>query len=431
MDTTSEMLSMHPKRYNPKFKNPCWYEDLTVPAVYAHNKFSGYFHSVKTMFRELTNIWQKTIEEDSNPKRLRCLPYFFIAGQPKCGSTDLYQKISSHPDVSMPPNKEYHWWARRRFGSKSNNSSSLSFDDYTDLFDKVALYIEHVHDSTRAGDQEDYHPLITGDASASTLWDNDEWWSLKENCGATEPRFTNADYIHHFLPHAKIIVILRDPVDRLWSDYLYFLKSMKSAEDFHKNVAMSIDSFETCLLENTFASCINNKTIANLARVRLRIGIYYSYIETWLNIYPRDQFFILRLEDYASNIRNVMKRVFKFLGLRDLTREEADYILGQPVANTRKKGDRKFGKMKEETRKLLGDFYEPYNKKLSALLNDNRFMWKDKSDERQKYATESSVFDELGDYREKRSGRSLKGSSHSKLLKSLRQRIKNCEDKNT
>ena len=52
------------------------------------------------------------------------------------------------------------------------------------------------------------------DASVSTLWDSDDWWRLGENCGRDEPLYTNVDYIHRFLPNAKIIIILRDPTER-------------------------------------------------------------------------------------------------------------------------------------------------------------------------------------------------------------------------
>lgn len=54
----------------------------------------------------------------------------------------------------------------------------------------------------------------TGDGSASTLWDNDDWWRLPENCGRDEPLYTNANYIRHLTPHARVLVILRQPTDR-------------------------------------------------------------------------------------------------------------------------------------------------------------------------------------------------------------------------
>lgn len=47
---------------------------------------------------------------------LQCLPYFFLIGQPKCATTDIFYRIGCHPDVAEPPLKGPHWWSRKRFG---------------------------------------------------------------------------------------------------------------------------------------------------------------------------------------------------------------------------------------------------------------------------------------------------------------------------
>lgn len=58
-----------------------------------------------------------------------------------------------------------------------------------------------------------------GEASVSVMWENDDWWHLPENIGQDEPLYTNADYMKHFLPDLKVIIILRNPSER------YALKS--------------------------------------------------------------------------------------------------------------------------------------------------------------------------------------------------------------
>ena len=62
-------------------KNPCWYENV------------------------------------KNRKHLRCLPYFYIAGVAKCGTTDLSKRLRMHPDIMEGELKEYHWWDRLRYGA--------------------------------------------------------------------------------------------------------------------------------------------------------------------------------------------------------------------------------------------------------------------------------------------------------------------------
>lgn len=56
--------------------------------------------------------------------------------------------------------------------------------------------------------------IKTGDCSASTMWDNYYWTILPQYQNLTEPKYTNADYIHHLNPNTKILAILRNPVDR-------------------------------------------------------------------------------------------------------------------------------------------------------------------------------------------------------------------------
>ena len=72
-----------PLRFLANYKNPCWHE---------------------TVQRGNTN---KTV--------LRCLPYYMIAGQTKCGTTDLYFALIEHPSIERCIVKEPQWWAVKRF----------------------------------------------------------------------------------------------------------------------------------------------------------------------------------------------------------------------------------------------------------------------------------------------------------------------------
>ena len=56
--------------------------------------------------------------------------------------------------------------------------------------------------------------VLTGEASASTMWDNQAWSYLPRDGEETEPPFLAQDFIHTVQPDAKIIIMLRDPVER-------------------------------------------------------------------------------------------------------------------------------------------------------------------------------------------------------------------------
>ncbi|PVD31048.1 hypothetical protein C0Q70_10325 [Pomacea canaliculata] len=330
------VVSMPPIEFLPNYKAPCWYENLPlgdqIPGTpYTRNLFTCFSPNARTLFLEMHAEWAVSTQLASNPKRLRCLPYFYIAGMPKCGSTDLYRKVTQHPEVVRPPMKESHWWSKNRFG----------------------------------------------DGSASTLWDNDDWWRLPENCGRDEPLYTNANYIRHLTPHARVLVILRQPTDRLFSDYLYFQKTNKSLAEFHEHVVLSVSKLKSCMEQLSLRACVYDKRIASGVKVRLRVGIYHVYLAEWLKVFPRDQILVIRLEDYAKNLKQTTRRVYDFLGLRKLSREEEDKILQSPIANARKKKDKDLGFMWEDTHRLLRDFYQPHNEKLADLLGDPRFLWTD------------------------------------------------------
>lgn len=59
--------------------------------------------------------------------------------------------------------------------------------------------------------------LVAGEASASTMWDNNAWVYFYDNTTEGEPPFLIQDFVHALQPHARFIVMLRDPVER-WGD---------------------------------------------------------------------------------------------------------------------------------------------------------------------------------------------------------------------
>ncbi|XP_076461709.1 carbohydrate sulfotransferase 15-like [Babylonia areolata] len=438
--------------------NPCWYEpqfNLTLSSAreqtqqhdssndtattntnpYAHNLFTCFSSGARQFFTDIIRMYndgqkqeleQNREEEEEQQqrlvlplnqrrRRLRCLPYFYIAGMPKCGSTDLYRRVRLHPDIIIgPPMKEPHWWSKHRFGQRLNFTTWIPLEDYVDLYDKAAQEIQRRQSQdSRDGDdnddvflldddneeeeedddddddddigttgddtrRRDYHPTVTMDASASTFWNNDEWWRLPENCGRTEPLFTNAHYIHHLTPQARIIVILRNPTDRLFSDYLFFTFGNKSLTAFHEDVLLSIAKLNNCTEQRSLRACVYDKHVAGgKGRTRLRIGLYHTHVSEWLMVFPRDQVLVLRTEDYARDSRHAMRQIFRFLGLRPLTKQEEQTVMKLPKANTRRRDDRKLGSMLPETRQMLNDFYRPHNRQLAEILQDPRFLWEE------------------------------------------------------
>src|ERR1700733_8619605 len=120
----------------------------------------------------------------------------FIVGAAKCGTTSLYEYLNQHPEIYMCPVKEPHFFSNKvenlnkdlyrapEPGKKYHTKVIKDIDVYTSLFDDGAAY------------------KIRGEASPSYLWDSDV-----------------AQKLYQYNPNAKIIIILRDPIDRLVSAY--------------------------------------------------------------------------------------------------------------------------------------------------------------------------------------------------------------------
>jgi len=115
-----QMFSVIPRKFLPGVKNPCWHEEYTgniTSDPYERNQYERYSKRFRTPFEFLRNSFREHLFlRDGRLYRTRCLPYFYIIGQPKCGTTDLYDRLRLHPDVRFSISKEPHWWTRKRFG---------------------------------------------------------------------------------------------------------------------------------------------------------------------------------------------------------------------------------------------------------------------------------------------------------------------------
>ena len=116
-----------------RYRNPCWLEAGPRNAP-ASSKSPA--RSKKGVFVNKRHLQFSHRPPGGATNSLRCLPYFMIVGQPKCGTTDLYVKLFTHPDILKPREKEPHWWAKRRFGSLP-----LPFNGYVNYFSSAAKRI--------------------------------------------------------------------------------------------------------------------------------------------------------------------------------------------------------------------------------------------------------------------------------------------------
>lgn len=115
------MFSVIPSKFLPDSRSPCWYEEFlgrNTTDPYLTNSYALYSKRFRATFDALRKaFWSRLSHAAGRHFRLRCLPRFYIDGQPKCGTTDLYDRLRLHPEVKFSAIKEPHWWTRKRFGA--------------------------------------------------------------------------------------------------------------------------------------------------------------------------------------------------------------------------------------------------------------------------------------------------------------------------
>ena len=229
--------------------------------------------------------------------------------------------------------------------------------------------------------------LITYDGSQSTLWDSNFFLNHQDHCAMPVA-------VSHILPRAKFIVMMRNPITRMYSHYLYSCSiqhgsnlakwpaSVRSnqASHFHQEVLAEIRSFNSCLTNSSTIECVNENrfTHSKCGQVgyKLSISLYHIHIQKWLQFFPREQFLFLKMEDMSREPHVFMRRVTDFLGISPLSPIWARrWLSRRENMQTFRRRKTVALRMKPETRALLAEFFRPYNEKLVELTGEKRFLW--------------------------------------------------------
>lgn len=378
------------------FKNPCFYEATSDQAG-----GQSIFTNLLTMYMlaDKTSPTAKSIERmwalrRERPTQLRCLPYFFIIGMEKCGTTDLYTRLTRHPKIAGTITKEIQWWTRRRFVVKwdgqvprnlqsdamkfkfMSNLTHVPFDHYYSFFDRPSDRIE-AEATERNGTV--YHDVITADSSANTMYWHD-YAEIYGDVGRAGPDQTVAQHVAAVLPRARLIASLRDPTDRLYSSYLFFNGDVSAAK-FHGKVVAGLKRFDACVAERSVRACAYDRQLKDAvdSSVNLMQGLYVVFLRDWLQAFPREQLLVIHFESYKANELAELNHVLSFLEVEQLAAsgEETQRVLGGNIAYQGTKYG-KAGAMWNSTRQLLDDFYSKYNEELASMLGDERFLWRPK-----------------------------------------------------
>jgi sulfotransferase family protein len=194
-------------------------------------------------------------------------PNLFLVGAAKAGTTSLYRELARHPAIYMSPMKEPHFFSRIEPASSWN----AFFPHVTDEDEYLALF-------EGAANQE-----VLGEASTSYLWDRHA-----------------AERIKRVVPEARILIMLRDPVNRAYSHYWNDVR-----EGLEKR------SFLEALVEEERSG----PGAWGASSLYIDCGRYADQVARYLDEFG-DRVHVLFFEDFVRDMASRVADVHSFLGVR-------------------------------------------------------------------------------------------------------------------
>lgn len=297
------------------------------------------------------------------------LPNFLIVGAHKAGTTSIYHYLKQHPEVLMSSIKEPNFIAspfleprRDVIGNfKKPDSLIKALEDYRRLF--------------RGANGE----RAIGEASVSNLY-----------CGEKA-----IPYIKKFLGEPKIIIILRDPVERAFSAYSQLLFEKREHLTFEEALEQ-----EEKRISDGFWFVYSYK----------KMGHYYSPVKAYMDNFKDVKVYLF--EELANDSQALMRDMYAFLGIddtfvpdtnirynvsgaptvsvlgaflrpgivRDIAGSVAKFVLPQEKWSALRSGVTNTflskSEMKPETRQFLKDFYREDTVKLEGLIGRDLSHWR-------------------------------------------------------
>ncbi|MEP6486115.1 tetratricopeptide repeat protein [Microcoleus vaginatus GB2-A3] len=238
-------------------------------------------------------------------------PNFIIIGSQRCGTTSLYTYLAQHPQILTPIKKEMDFF-------------SWHFDRGIDW------YLAHFPPMP-PGEQ-----FLTGEASPS-------YFDSREAPAR----------LYSLFPEAKLIVLLRNPVDRAISQFYRLTGLNWEARSLDRAISDEVER-----LNQNPEYIIGEEPGNYLAR-----GRYIEFIKNWRNLFPKEQLLILKSEDFYAGTAGTLKQVLEFLDLPEY--QLSEYQNANPGS---------YQPVNQSVRDWLRNYFRPYNQQLEEYLSRD-FNW--------------------------------------------------------
>lgn len=199
-------------------------------------------------------------------------PDFFIVGAARCGTTSLYYHLKGHPNIFMPSVKEPTFFNDLAYGTDSARRRAFPPDAVREEEDYLKLF---------KGAQV---TQIMGEASAGYLPDANAPWRIKQRN-----------------PEARIIAVLRDPVDRAYSHYLLNRRDGREWNPFFYEA-----------LEEDYEHMVG---FPDAGSFYIWPGLYYQHVQRYFEAFGKEQVRVYLYDDLCQDISVIVTDLCFFLGL--------------------------------------------------------------------------------------------------------------------
>jgi hypothetical protein len=251
------------------------------------------------------------------------LPDFLVIGAMKAGTTMFYEWLVTHPNVLPAAVKEVHF-----FDSHFPEAQPW----YRAHLPTARQYRRR---AKRLGGR-----VVTGEASPTYLFH------------PLAPR-----RVRWVVPQVKLIVLLRDPVNRAYSHYQTGIRHDWEALSFEA----ALDREEQRLDGQIDALLMDERHHRSFPRYRWSyqaMGRYAEQLEAWFAHFPREQFLFVDNKDFDRDPDAVYRRVYDFLD-----------IPYHPLPEKKRRVVGRYDPMDPKTRQRLEQYFAPHNRRLADLLD--------------------------------------------------------------
>jgi len=205
---------------------------------------------------------------------------FLVIGAPKSGTTTLFEYLREHPRIELPPDKEAPYFSDDRIVGR------LSWEEYL-----RRTFPAGGGGRLRGTITPHYMSPITGVAGGP---------------GGNAPAYdehTLPRRIHERLPSARLIAILRDPVERAYSHHVQETRLGHETRPF----PVAVDEL---LRPETLADSRRQSTRTNCY---VALGEYGRLLGAYYDLFPAERILVLLTEELAREPRAVLERIYEFL----------------------------------------------------------------------------------------------------------------------